>query len=114
MPLQALPLPVALWESEVLPRRVPGYRPEHLDALTASGEVVWVGAGQDRVALYFREDAGVLGQVAGTPRPEGPEHDAIRAALDACARSGTSCSPRRSSRRRSRCPRSGISSGRAR
>jgi ATP-dependent Lhr-like helicase len=81
VPLQALPLPVALWESEVLPRRVPGYRPEHLDALTASGEVVWVGAGQDRVALYFREDAGVLGQVAGTPPPEGPEHDAIRAAL---------------------------------
>jgi ATP-dependent Lhr-like helicase len=81
VPLQALPLPVALWESEVLPRRVPGYRPEHLDALTASGEVVWVGAGQDRVALYFREDAAALGQVAGTPRPEGPEHDAIRAAL---------------------------------
>ncbi len=81
VPLQGLPLPVALWESEVLPRRVPGYRPEHLDALTASGEVVWVGAGQDRVALYFREDAGVLGQVAGSSPPEGPEHDAIRAAL---------------------------------
>ncbi|NUR77891.1 MAG: DEAD/DEAH box helicase, partial [Thermoleophilia bacterium] len=41
VPLQALALPVALWESELLPRRVPGYRPEHLDALTASGEVVW-------------------------------------------------------------------------
>ncbi|MBA3844285.1 MAG: DEAD/DEAH box helicase, partial [Actinobacteria bacterium] len=47
VPLQALALPVALWESEVLPRRVPNYRPEHLDALTASGEVVWIGAGQD-------------------------------------------------------------------
>src|SRR6185437_10648197 len=65
VPLQALPLPVALWESEVLPRRVPGYRPEQLDALTASGEVVWVGAGNDRVAMYFREDAAALGQVAG-------------------------------------------------
>jgi ATP-dependent helicase Lhr and Lhr-like helicase len=81
VPLQALPLPVALWEAEVLPRRVPGYRPEHLDALTASGEVVWVGAGQDRVALYFREDAGALGQVPGLPPPAGPEHDAIRSAL---------------------------------
>src|SRR4029079_13095039 len=70
-----------LWESDVLPRRVPGDRPEHRDALTASGEVVWVGAGQDRVALYFREDAAVLGQVPGAPRAEGPEHDAIRAAL---------------------------------
>ena len=81
VPLQALPLPVALWESEVLPRRVPGYRPEHLDALTASGEVVWIGAGPDRVALYFREDAAALGQVPAAVRPEGAEHDAIRAAL---------------------------------
>jgi ATP-dependent Lhr-like helicase len=81
VPLQALPLPVALWEAEVLPRRVPGYRPEHLDALTASGEVVWVGAGQDRVALYFREDAAALGRVPPAPPPEGAEHDAIREAL---------------------------------
>ena len=81
VPLQALSLPVALWEAEVLPRRVPGYRPEHLDALTASGEVVWVGAGPDRVALYFREDASVLGQVPAAPRPEGEEHDKIRSAL---------------------------------
>jgi ATP-dependent Lhr-like helicase len=81
VPLQALPLPVALWESEVLPRRVPNYRPEHLDALCASGEVVWVGAGLDRVALYFREDAAVLGQVAGAPRPEGEVHDRLREAL---------------------------------
>jgi ATP-dependent helicase Lhr and Lhr-like helicase len=83
VPLQALPLPVALWESELLRRRVPNYRPEHLDALTASGEVVWVGAGQDRVALYFREDAAALGQVPAAPRPEGEEHDAIRGALAA-------------------------------
>jgi ATP-dependent helicase Lhr and Lhr-like helicase len=81
VPLQSLSLPVSLWEAEVLPRRVPGYRPEHLDALTASGEVVWVGAGPDRVALYFREDAAVLGQVPAAPRPEGEEHDKIRAAL---------------------------------
>ncbi len=81
VPLQALPLPVALWESDVLPRRVPGYRPEHLDALTASGEVVLVGAGQDRVALYFREDAAALGRVAGAPSPGGEVHDTVRAAL---------------------------------
>ena len=81
VPLQALPLPVALWESELLPRRVPGYRSEHLDALCASGEVVWAGAGLDRVALYFREDAAALGQVAGAPRPDGEAHDTIRAAL---------------------------------
>jgi ATP-dependent Lhr-like helicase len=81
VPLQALPLPVALWEREIFPRRVPGYRPEHLDALTASGEVVWVGAGQDRAALYFREDAAALGPVPAGAKPEGAEHDGIRAAL---------------------------------
>src|SRR5207247_1044986 len=81
VPLQALPLPVALWESEVLPRRVPGYRPEHLDALTASGEVVWVGAGLDRVALYFREDAAALGQVAAAPQPDLDVHKRLRSAL---------------------------------
>ena len=57
VPLQGLPLPVSLWESEVLPRRVPDYQPASLDALCASGELVWVGAGLDRVAVYFREDA---------------------------------------------------------
>ncbi|HWH54573.1 MAG TPA: DEAD/DEAH box helicase [Gaiellaceae bacterium] len=81
VPLQALALPVSLWESEVLPRRVPGYVPAQLDQLCASGEVVWVGAGIDRVALYFREDAPVLGQVAGAERPEGELHDRIREAL---------------------------------
>src|SRR5438067_7607360 len=81
VPLQALALPVPLWEGEVLPRRVHGYRPEQLDALCATGEVVWIGAGTDRVALYFREDAAALGRVALAPRPEGEAHDRIRAAF---------------------------------
>jgi ATP-dependent Lhr-like helicase len=81
IPLQALALPVALWESELLPRRVPGYRPEQLDQLTASGELVWVGAGLDRVAVFFRDDASVLGRPSAAPAPEGETHDAIRAAL---------------------------------
>jgi ATP-dependent Lhr-like helicase len=85
VPLQALPLPVALWESELLPRRVPGYRPEHLDALCASGEVVWVGAGLDRVALYYRDDAAALGRVAAAPPPEGEVHDRLREALTGSA-----------------------------
>ncbi len=81
VPLQALSLPVTLWESEILPRRVPGYRPELLDQLCATGEVVWVGAGLDRVALVFREDAAVLGRPPAAPVPEGEEHDRIRVAL---------------------------------
>jgi ATP-dependent Lhr-like helicase len=81
IPLQALALPVALWESELLPRRVPGYRPEQLDQLCASGELVWVGAGLDRVAVFFREDAALLGRPPAAPTPEGEAHDAIREAL---------------------------------
>jgi ATP-dependent Lhr-like helicase len=81
VPVQALALPVPLWESEVLPRRVPGYRPEQLDALCASGEVIWVGAGLDRVALYFRDDAAALGPPPAADRPEREVHERLRAAL---------------------------------
>jgi ATP-dependent helicase Lhr and Lhr-like helicase len=81
VPLQGLGLPVALWENDLLPRRVPGYRPEQLDALCASGEVVWVGAGLDRVAIYFREDAPALGPPPAADRPEREVHERLRAAL---------------------------------
>jgi ATP-dependent Lhr-like helicase len=81
VPLQGLALPVSLWESEVLPRRVPGYQPLQLDQLCAAGEVVWVGAGLDRVALFFREDAPVLGRPAAAPAPEGDAHGRIRETL---------------------------------
>ncbi|MDQ3669751.1 MAG: DEAD/DEAH box helicase, partial [Actinomycetota bacterium] len=81
VPLQGLALPVSLWESDVLPRRVPAYRPADLDALCASGDVVWVGAGLDRVAVYFREDAELLGSPAVETPPEGSAHSSIRAAL---------------------------------
>src|SRR5438105_9250078 len=83
IPLQALALPVSLWESEVLPRRVPSYRQEQLDQLCASGELVWVGAGLDRVALFFRDDAPLLGRPSAASAPEGDMHDAIRSALAA-------------------------------
>ena len=81
VPLQGLSLPVALWESDVLPRRVPGFNPGQLDQLCAAGEVVWVGAGLDRVAVFFREDAPALGRPAAAARPEGEAHDEIREAL---------------------------------
>jgi ATP-dependent helicase Lhr and Lhr-like helicase len=81
VPLQGLSLPVSLWESEVLPRRVPDYQPAQLDQLCASGEVVWVGAGLDRVALFFREDAAALGRPAAASAPEGEPHDRIRETL---------------------------------
>ena len=86
----------ALWESELLPRRVPGYRPEQLDALCASGEVVWVGAGADRVArLLPRGRRGARRGRRRRRRPPVELHEALRARARASARSsGTTCSRR--------------------
>ena len=81
VPLQGMALPATLWESDVLPRRVPSFRSADLDVLCASGEVVWVGAGLDRVAVYFRDDAGLLGPPSAEAPPEGDIAVAIRAAL---------------------------------
>jgi ATP-dependent helicase Lhr and Lhr-like helicase len=95
VPLQGLALPAEIWERDVLPRRTGAYSPTWLDALCASGEVVWVGAGPSgrsgRVALYFREDAPTIGPPAAPPagssaragdgRPGGPEHELLRARL---------------------------------
>jgi ATP-dependent helicase Lhr and Lhr-like helicase len=83
--LQGISLPVALWETDVLPRRVPGYQPAQLDQLTASGEVVWVGAGLERVALFFRDDAPALGRPGALPPPEDEAHERIRMALSSGA-----------------------------
>jgi ATP-dependent Lhr-like helicase len=99
--LQGLALPAQIWERDVLPRRTGAYSQTWLDALCASGEVVWVGAGplgrSGRVALYFREDAPAIGPPSGTsardsaaagaaapsaPVGDGPvEHDLLRARL---------------------------------
>jgi ATP-dependent Lhr-like helicase len=90
VPLQGLTLSPEVWERDVLPRRVGAYSPAWLDQLTASGEVVWVGAGSigrssGRVALYFRDDIPYLGppatKGAGEP-PAEPVHQAIRARLE--------------------------------
>jgi ATP-dependent Lhr-like helicase len=58
----------------LLPARVPGYRPEDLDMLAATGQIVWVGRGaagpkDGRIALYRRgsPDLGVVDQEAFAP-----------------------------------------------
>jgi ATP-dependent Lhr-like helicase len=90
-PLQGLALAAEVWERDVLPRRTGAYSAAWLDELCASGEVVWVGAGPlgrrgGKVALYFREDAAVLGPPAGA-RGDSAEtfaeraHSAVRARL---------------------------------
>jgi ATP-dependent Lhr-like helicase len=93
-PLQGLPLAPELWEHDVLPRRLGAYSPAWLDELCATGELVWVGAGATgrrtgRVALYFRDDAPLLGPppVRGerVAAPDGPVQELVRARLRAGA-----------------------------
>jgi len=82
--LQGAALPAGALERDVLPARLPGYRPADLDALTTSGEVIWVGAGalgtgDGRVRLYFADQADLLAPAWETPAaPTGGVHDALR------------------------------------
>jgi ATP-dependent Lhr-like helicase len=105
VPLQGLALPVEIWERDVLPRRTGAYSPSWLDTLCASGELVWVGAGASgrsgRVALYFRDDAPLIGPppsserraaaAAGSTSTDEPEHD--RAVADELLRARLAQSP---------------------
>jgi ATP-dependent helicase Lhr and Lhr-like helicase len=90
VPLQGLALTPSTWEQEVLPRRVGAYSATWIDQLCASGELVWVGAGalgrtNGKVALYFRDDAPLVGPppIAGrAPALDLPEHAAVRERLE--------------------------------
>jgi ATP-dependent helicase Lhr and Lhr-like helicase len=81
--LQGAAVPASLLEAEILPARVPGFRAADLDALTASGDLVWVGAGRlgtndGRVALYFRDRLRLLAPQPSEERPEGAVHYSLR------------------------------------
>jgi len=74
--LQGLFLPLELWETVIFPSRLTAYRGELLDALCASGEVIWTarresGADQVQVAFFLAESrelyVPVLRESAGRP-----------------------------------------------
>ena len=84
--LQGMSVPASILETDVLPGRVRGYRPADLDALVASGDVAWVGAGalgtdDGRVTLVFRSDAPTLLPAGAAEPPDGELHVAIRGHL---------------------------------
>ncbi len=58
--LQGLALPASCLERDILPARLPDYRPGELDELCATGEVLWQGRGtlgshDGRIALFLTE-----------------------------------------------------------
>ena len=71
--LQGAAIPASILETDVLPSRIRGFRPADLDALCASGDVVWVGAGgigadDGRIALGFRDDLAARHPAVGRRR----------------------------------------------
>lgn len=85
--LQGAAMPASILERDVLASRL-DHGPDLLDALMASGEVVWVGrgplAGRDgRVALHRRDRLPLLHWDIDLDSPAGALHDAIRLHLAA-------------------------------
>ncbi|WP_234661514.1 ATP-dependent helicase [Agromyces marinus] len=79
--LEGVPIPASAWETLVLPARVADYRPEFLDELSSSGEVLWVGRGalsgdDGRVSLHLADTVHVT-----MPPPVDQPLDAIETEL---------------------------------
>ncbi|HEX4868895.1 MAG TPA: DEAD/DEAH box helicase, partial [Acidimicrobiales bacterium] len=89
--LQGAPLVASILDRDVLAARLVDHRPGDLDALCASGEVVWVGAGaigstDGRIRLAFRDQAAALLAPADGFEPD----DLHRALLDHLEQRGAS------------------------
>jgi ATP-dependent Lhr-like helicase len=81
--LEGYPLPASMLERVILPARVEDYTPAMLDALCATGEVAWFGAGRlraedGRVVLAARERLAAF----VPPAPELPEEPLAGRILD--------------------------------
>ncbi|HYG72160.1 MAG TPA: DEAD/DEAH box helicase, partial [Actinomycetota bacterium] len=86
--LQGAAIAASILETDVLPSRVRAYRPADLDALCASGEVVWIGAGgigadDGRIAIAFRDRLPFIAPPPSAATPEGEIHDRLREHLAA-------------------------------
>lgn len=84
-PIQGAPIPASTLEADVLAVRMAAYRPADLDALCASGDLVWIGGGaiggsDGWIRLLFRDQVNLLAPVPDD-RPEGGAVEAIRAHL---------------------------------
>jgi ATP-dependent Lhr-like helicase len=92
--LQGAPLPASILETEILPARVDVYDPADLDAVTAAGEVVWVGIEpigdhDGRVALFLADHlARLLPAQVPTAADEASERE--RAILETLRKGGAS------------------------
>ena len=66
--LSGVALDTELWERANLPARVPDYRPEHLDLLCLSGQMVWVAGQRPRRPIRKCHRASRLSRAGGERR----------------------------------------------
>lgn len=69
--------PAGLWEREILPARIEEYQPAWLDALFEESELVWFGAGRERIGFCFRDDLDLFALAAAEP----PDPESVEAQL---------------------------------
>lgn len=81
--MQALALPVEIWEREILRRRIEGYTREQIAALTSAGTVVWVGAGSGKLQCVFRGEGNVFLPHEATDMPRSEAARRIERFLEA-------------------------------
>jgi len=69
--LRGVALPGPIWERDVLPARLADYQAGDLNALCASGELLWVASGRDprraRITFFSRGEGGLFLQDAPLP-----------------------------------------------
>jgi ATP-dependent Lhr-like helicase len=57
------------WETEILPARLPSYRPAWLDVVLQEGELIWRGCGPERLTFCYQDELDLL----ETSRTDGGE-----------------------------------------
>ncbi len=67
--LRGLPLAAGLWESDILPARLPGYQTSQLDLLFQEGDLLWLGAGEKNILFSFIDELDLV-MATGEPPPE--------------------------------------------
>ncbi len=51
-----------LWETEILPARLPAYDPKHLDHIFQEADLHWIGAEKQRIGFCFHSDLDLIGR----------------------------------------------------
>jgi len=58
--LSCYPAPAEMWESEILPARVPLYSPSWLDSLMLEEDLLWIGDEQRRIVFCLKSDMDLI------------------------------------------------------